>query len=191
MHGRRWTASCISGAGNYSKELSIPLTTLSCSRISAHLDWRTISIRETVHATRRRMVAAPEWKRSLRAFDARLHWRRHFMQKMEDEPQIEFRNFVTAFDGMREPHWNDDYFAAWCEGRTGYGMVDAYGSTGQTGGISGPAVHRLRARRHYPQFQMQSGTTGINTLRIYSPKQQAEDHDPDGATCPALVAARR
>ncbi len=27
---------------------------------------------------------------------------------------------------------------------------------------------------------MQSGTTGINTLRIYSPAQQARDQDPQG-----------
>ncbi|MFM7807902.1 MAG: FAD-binding domain-containing protein, partial [Planctomycetota bacterium] len=33
---------------------------------------------------------------------------------------------------------------------------------------------------HYPQIQMQSGTTGINTLRIYSPRKQVEDHDPTG-----------
>jgi deoxyribodipyrimidine photo-lyase len=29
-------------------------------------------------------------------------------------------------------------------------------------------------------MQMQSGTTGINTLRIYSPAKQALDHDPQG-----------
>ena len=33
---------------------------------------------------------------------------------------------------------------------------------------------------HYPQVQMQSGTTGINTLRIYSPQKQVTDHDPTG-----------
>ena len=34
---------------------------------------------------------------------------------------------------------------------------------------------------HWPQTQMQSGTTGINTLRIYSPIKQAQDQDPTGA----------
>ena len=34
---------------------------------------------------------------------------------------------------------------------------------------------------HWPQTQMQSGTTGINTLRIYSPIKQAQDQDPRGA----------
>jgi deoxyribodipyrimidine photo-lyase len=33
---------------------------------------------------------------------------------------------------------------------------------------------------HWSQMQMQSGTTGINTLRIYSPAKQAIDHDPQG-----------
>ena len=34
---------------------------------------------------------------------------------------------------------------------------------------------------HYSQFQMQSGTTGINAVRIYSPTKQVFDHDQDGA----------
>lgn len=34
---------------------------------------------------------------------------------------------------------------------------------------------------HYSQFQMQSGTTGINTVRIYNPTKQARDRDADGA----------
>jgi len=33
---------------------------------------------------------------------------------------------------------------------------------------------------HYSQFQMQAGTIGVNTIRIYNPVKQGHDHDPDG-----------
>ncbi len=34
---------------------------------------------------------------------------------------------------------------------------------------------------HYSQVQMQSGTTGINSIRIYNPVKQGIDHDPEGS----------
>ena len=49
-----------------------------------------------------------------------------------------------------------------------------------------PALHLARLFLdyepgiHYSQIQMQSGVTGINTVRIYSPIKQAQDQDPSG-----------
>lgn len=194
---------------HYHTDLSSPLTAFDgCSRLSPHLAWGTISTRQVVQATRARVAwAEGDWKRALRAFDARLHWRCHFMQKLEDEPAIEFESFVRAYDGMREPHFNADFFEAWKSGQTGYPMVDAcMRCLTETGWINfrmramlmsfaayqlwlhwrEPALHLAKLfvdyepGIHYSQAQMQSGTTGINTLRIYSPTKQVLDHDPRG-----------
>jgi len=44
---------------------------------------------------------------------------------------------------------------------------------------------------HWSQVQMQSGTTGMNTVRVYNPVKQGQDQDPDGVFtrrwCPELA----
>ncbi len=44
---------------------------------------------------------------------------------------------------------------------------------------------------HWPQVQMQSGSTGINTLRIYNPIKQARDQDPRGQFVRQWIPALR
>ena len=174
----------------YHLELSSPLTaTGSCSRLSTHLAYGTISTRMVVQRLRERLAQTTDagLRRAWRALDARLHWRDHFMQKLEDEPAIEFHNFVRGFDGLRENDFDDARFAAWAEGRTGYPMVDAcMRCLHETGWInfrmramlmSFAAYHLwlhwrpagLHLARlfvdyepgiHWSQCQMQSGTTG-------------------------------
>jgi len=201
----------IGGRGRgYRRALSSPLTAeAGCSRLSPHLAYGTISMRSVHQATEAAIAAAPDRALAygLRGFAGRLRWHCHFMQKLEDEPAIEERNFARVCDGLREDAFDRARFEAWCAGRTGFPMVDACMRSLRATGwlnfrmramlVSFAAYHlwlhwrepgQFLARQfldfeagiHWSQMQMQSGTTGINTLRIYSPAKQALEHDPQG-----------
>jgi len=208
---RRTLSSFVQARGyGYRKALSSPLSAEEgCSRLSPHLAFGTISMRTVHQATELAIRTTPERELSyaLRGFAGRLRWHCHFMQKLEDEPDIEFRNFTRVCDGLREDAFNNNRFEAWCEGQTGYPMVDACMRSLRATGwlnfrmramlVSFASYHLwlhwrhtglFLARQfldyepgiHWSQMQMQSGTTGINTLRIYSPTKQAHDQDPQG-----------
>ena len=113
----------------------------------------------------------------------------------------------SAYNGIRENDFNEDYYLAWKNGSTGYPFVDACMRYLRTNGWIN---FRMRAMLvsfasyqlwldwkktskhlaklftdyepgiHYSQFQMQSGTTGINSIRIYNPIKQSIDQDPTG-----------
>ena len=57
--------------------------------------------------------------------------------------------------------------------------VITYGYIGHTRENISPDFFLTMNRIHWPQMQMQSGTTGINTIRIYNPEKQFVDQDPD------------
>lgn len=204
---------------NYRRDMSSPLHGWEgCSRLSPYLAWGNLSVRQAYHRARDRaeelralrrdgVLGKSLWAQSIRSFQSRLRWHCHFMQKLEDEPEIEFRNIHRGFDGMRENDFHDGHFEAWRTGHTGYPLVDAcMRALHQTGWVN----FRMRAMLmsfasyhlwlhwrptalhlgglfldfepgiHFSQAQMQSGVTGINAIRVYSPTKQAKDNDPEG-----------
>jgi len=202
---------------DYRLEMSSPVTAFrTSSRLSPHLSWGTVSMREVAQATWARQAAlansddpvARQWRASLKSFLARQHWHCHFMQKLEDEPRIERENLHHAYDGLRPDVADPSRLAAWMGGNTGFPFIDAcLRALDEHGWIN----FRMRAmlmsfasyhlwlpwretglhlaRRfvdyepgiHWSQVQMQSGTTGINAMRVYNPVKQGLDQDPNGS----------
>jgi deoxyribodipyrimidine photo-lyase len=182
-----------------------------CSRLSPHLALGTLSMREALQAAARARARWKEagdtgFVRSIDSFISRLHWHCHFIQKLEDAPWLEARCLHPAYTGL--PAHDAARLAAWASGHTGWPFVDAcMRSLAATGWLnfrmramvmavasyhlrldwrrSGTVLARLftdyEPGIHWPQVQMQSGTTGTNIPRIYNPIKQGRDQDPDGA----------
>jgi len=149
-------------------------------------------------------------RRHLHSFENRLHWHCHFIQKLESEPRIEHESFYRGFEVLqyRLPDAERGLrLQAWQSGQTGWPLVDAcMQMLNQSGWLNfrmramlmstasyllqlpwrQSGLHLARAfvdyepGIHWPQVQMQSGTTAINTLRIYHPVKQALAQDAQG-----------
>ncbi|MCC5960979.1 MAG: deoxyribodipyrimidine photo-lyase [Rhodobacteraceae bacterium] len=202
----------------YRAQMSSPLTAeRACSRLSPYLALGVLSVREVEHArqqARADHAGQGGWAAAFTSFGKRLAWRDHFIQKLEDEPQMENMCLHPAHEKLRPRGQNQDLLRAWAQGETGIPFVDAcMRYLNATGWLNfrmramlmsfasyhlwldwrdtGPHLARMftdyEPGIHWSQCQMQSGTTGINTIRIYNPLKQGLDHDPDGRFIKAWV----
>lgn len=193
----------------YRSSISSPITAEhACSRLSPYLAYGCLSMREVLTAVQLTQQQQPTryWKNSLKAFESRLWWHCHFIQKLEDQPDMEWRNLHPAYNELRQ-HYNPQWLMAWKTGNTGWPMVDACMRYLHHHGwinfrmramlmsvasyplwlpwqVTAPFLAQLfvdyEPGIHYPQAQMQAGTTGINIPRIYNPTLQAQKLDPSG-----------
>ena len=199
----------------YSGGISSPNTAFSSgSRLSVHLAWGTISLRYVFQRTYQKVADnkanfknenTKRWARSLRAFESRLHWHDHFIQRLESSPQMEYSPLNSAYETLA--YGNDPRkLEVWQKGMTGFPMIDAcmrcLNATGFMNfrmrsmlvsfacyglHLDWRVIHPHLARVfldyepgiHFAQLQMQAGVVGINTIRVYSPQKQIIDQDPE------------
>lgn len=145
--------------------------------------------------------------RGRRMFISRLVWNMHYNQKLADWSGWTERAVNPVFEGRNEKHHDPALVEAWKQGRTGFPMVDAaMRCLRRTGWLN----FRMRAMGasffthilhqpwwigadwyhhhlidsdvgiNYTQWQSQAGLIGKPSQRVYNPRKQVRDHDPEG-----------
>ena len=94
------------------------------SYLSTHLRFGTVSIRQLAHEARQRVQ---EGSRGAEVWLSELIWRDFYHQVLHHHPHVVGHAFKPEYERIRWEHGKhaDALFAAWCEGRTGYPLVDA------------------------------------------------------------------
>lgn len=94
------------------------------SYLSPHLRFGTLSIRRVAHEAWQRMQAGSQ---GAAVWLAELVWRDFYHQVLHHHPHVVHAAFKPGFDAIRWEHGKhaDALFAAWCNARTGYPLIDA------------------------------------------------------------------
>lgn len=173
------------------------------SGLSPYLNFGLLSVRQAHQYV---VNNAPSC-RGADMFESRLVWNLHYNQKLVDWPGWTEEAVNPVFEGRNEAFHDPDLVTAWKRGQTGFPMVDAsMRCLKETGWLN----FRMRAmcasffthilhqpwwigadwyHHHlidsdvginYTQWQNQAGLIGKPSQRVYNPRKQVRDQDPDG-----------
>ena len=173
------------------------------SRLSVHLRFGTVSIRELVREARSRRGAGPA------AWLSELIWREFYFAILAARPDVVDHAFRREYDSLR---WESDgiAFRAWREGRTGYPLVDAamreLNATGAMHNrlrmvtasflVKDLGIDWRRGERYFAgklldydlaannggwQWSASTGCDAQPWFRIFNPVLQSRRFDPDGS----------
>jgi deoxyribodipyrimidine photo-lyase len=178
------------------------------SYLGVHLRFGTVSIRQLASTAYQRMLAGSS---GAEVWLSELIWRDFYHQILHHHPRVMNAAFKPEYDAIRWEHNKHakEQFAAWCEGRTGYPLVDAaMAQINQTGymhnrlrmvvasflvkdlGIDWRWGERyfaqhlndfdLAANNGGWQWASSSGCDAQPYFRIFNPTSQSEKFDPEG-----------
>jgi deoxyribodipyrimidine photo-lyase len=202
--GRERLETFVTQIDEYPGNISSPLDARDgCSGMSAYLRFGCLSTREVYQ----RAHEVSGGGRGLSMFTSRLFWNRHYNQKLEDWAGWLDEAVNPELKGFNRDRYDAELVTAWKEGRTGYPMVDAamrcLSGTGwlnfrMRAMAASAYAHLLQqpwrlgadwyhhhlidsdAAINYTQWQSQAGLVGKPSLRLYNPRKQVRDQDPEG-----------
>ena len=94
------------------------------SRLSMHLRFGTLSVRECFKQALEASHSDPSYKSGVQRWLDELVWREFYNAILEENPRVLHSNYRQEYDYL---NWrnNPKDFSAWCTGRTGFPIVDA------------------------------------------------------------------
>jgi deoxyribodipyrimidine photo-lyase len=182
------------------------------SYLSVHLRFGTLSVREAARRAVAHIEATPGTRRrGAEVWLEELIWRDFYHQVLHHHPTVVHHSFRVEYERIRFEHGKaaDALFAAWCEGRTGYPLVDAaMAQINQTGWmhnrlrmvtasflVKDLGIDWRRGERYFAeklidydlaannggwQWAASTGTDAQPWFRIFNPVSQSRKFDAEG-----------
>jgi deoxyribodipyrimidine photo-lyase len=205
---RRLARFLETAAGRYHDQRDFPGID-GTSRLSPYLRCGAISVRQCFEHADEAAAAEPRLQRGIAKWLDELIWREFYAAILEEHPRVLRESYRREYDSLV---WNDDAaeFEAWCEGRTGYPIVDAGMRQLRATGWMHNRVRMIVAsfltkdllidwregERFFSeclidgdpasnnggwQWAASTGTDAQPYFRIFNPVTQGRRFDPDGA----------